>query len=120
LTLVNKLPLEQTGTPIGAADGAANFKWAIGDFNRDGIPDLIGIKVTNTGTGMVEAHVLNVATNYQSFLLQTGTAITAADGETNFQWAAVDFNRDGNLDLFGIKVTNTGTNMVEIHVLDGA
>src|SRR6266566_1040606 len=112
--------LLQTGTPIGAADGAANFGWAVADFNGDGIPDLFGIKTSNTGTGSVEVHVLDGATRYQSFLLQTGTPIGAADGAANFGWAVADFNGDGIPDLFGIKTSNTGTGSVEVHVLDGA
>ena len=108
--------LLQTGTPIGAADGAANFGWAVADFNGDGIPDLFGIKTSNTGTGSVEVHVLDGATRYQSFLLQTGTPIGAA----NFGWGMGDFNGDGMADLFGIKATSTGTKTLEIHVLDSA
>src|SRR6185503_1060790 len=76
--------LLHAGTPITAAD-AANFRWAVGDFNGDGVPDLFGIKTTNTGTGRVEVHVLDGATGYQSFLLHAGSGITAADG-TNFEW----------------------------------
>ena len=72
--------LLQTGTPINAADGVANFHWLAGDFNHDGIVDLIGIKVTNTGTGTVEAHTLIGATNFQGILLETGTPIAEADG----------------------------------------
>src|SRR6266566_2816827 len=112
--------LLQTGTPIGAADGAANFGWAVADFNGDGIPDLFGIKTSNTGTGSVEVHVLDGATRYQSFLLQTGTPIGAADGAANFGWAVADFNGDRIPDLFGIKTSITGTGSVEVHVLDGA
>src|SRR5204863_4047968 len=53
--------LLQTGTPIGQADGEQNFHWVAGDFNRDGVGDLIGSKVGKTGTGQVEADVLNGA-----------------------------------------------------------
>jgi hypothetical protein len=51
--------LVHTGTPITEAD-AANFAFAVGDFNRDGIPDVYCLKRTNTGTGTLEVHVLNV------------------------------------------------------------
>lgn len=108
--------LLQTGTPIGADDGAANFHWAIGDYNQDGIPDLYGIKVAQTGTGTVEVHILDRATGYQTFVLQTGTAIGARDGAVNFRWAVGDFNRDRVADLYGIKVTEAGTGAVEVHV----
>jgi hypothetical protein len=112
--------LLQIGTPIASADAAANFSFAVGDFNGDGIPDVFALKKTNTGTGRLEVHVLNGATNYQSFLLQIGTPITSADAAANFSFAVGDFNRDGRADVYGFKTTNTGTGRLEVHVLNGA
>jgi hypothetical protein len=112
--------LLHTGTPIGAADGAANFHWAVGDFNGDGVPDLFGIKVSNTGTGTVEVHVLDGASGYQQFLLHTGTPVGAADGAANFVWGVGSFNGDGVADLFAIKVSSAASGTMEVHVLDGA
>jgi len=110
--------LLQTGTPITQADAAANFEFAIGDFNRDGIPDLYCLKKTNTGAGRLEVHILSGASSYQSFLLQTGTPITQADA-ANFSFAVGDFNRDGTPDLYCLKKTNTGTGRLELHILSG-
>jgi FG-GAP-like repeat len=110
--------LLQTPTVITGAD-APNFAWTVGDYNRDGRPDLFAIKVKRTGSGAAEVHVLNGASNYQSFLLQTSTAITGTDAP-NFVWAVGDDNRDGRPDLFAIKVNKTGSGMAEVHILDGA
>jgi hypothetical protein len=110
--------LLQTGTPITEADAAANFAFAVGDFNQDGIPDVYCLKRTNTGTGTLEVHVLNGADNYQSFLLQTGTPITEADAAANFAFAVGDFNQDGIPDVYCLKRTNTGTGTLEVHVLN--
>jgi FG-GAP-like repeat len=114
--------LLQIPTAITEAD-AANFAWAVGDYNRDGVPDLYAIKVNRVGSGMAEVHILNAASNdqgrYQSFLLHTPTAITATDA-ANFVWAVRDYNRDGVPDLFAIKVNSTGSGMAEVHVLDSA
>jgi hypothetical protein len=68
-------------------------------------------------------HVLDRVSNYQSFLLHTPTAITAADAP-NFAWAMGDYNGDGNADLYAIKVRNTtapmlGSPMAEVHILAG-
>ncbi|OJJ65578.1 hypothetical protein ASPBRDRAFT_49663 [Aspergillus brasiliensis CBS 101740] len=109
--------LLQTGTPITEID-AANFNLAVDSFNRDGIPDLYCLKRTNTGTGNLEVHILSGASNYQSFLLQTGTPIIQAD-TANFDFAVGDFNRDGVLDLYCLKRTSTGTNKLEVHILNG-
>ena len=51
--------LLQTGTPISEADAAANFDFAVGDFDGDGRADVYCLKRSNTGTGRLEAHVLN-------------------------------------------------------------
>jgi hypothetical protein len=48
----------QADTPIDMADAAANFSWAVGDFDGDGVGDLYAIKTRSTGTGLVEVHVL--------------------------------------------------------------
>jgi Calcineurin-like phosphoesterase len=114
--------LLQTPTPITQTDGAQDYAgWAMADFDGDGISDLYGIKVANTGTGNVELHVLSGASNYQSFILQTGIPIVEADGQANFaEWTLADFDGDGLPDLFGVKVSDTGSGAVEVHVLSGA
>jgi tellurite resistance-related uncharacterized protein len=107
-------------TPIGQADAAANFTFAVGDFNRDGVPDVFAFKHSKTGTGSLEVHVLSGAGNYQTFLLNTGTSISQADAATNFSFALGDFNRDTIPDVIGTKFSNTGTGTLEVHILNGA
>jgi hypothetical protein len=110
--------LLETGTPITQAD-AINFQFAVGDYNKDGIPDLYCIKKSSTGTGTLEVHVLNGANNFQSFLLETGTPITQADA-VNFRFAVADYNKDGIPDLYCLKQSSTGTNSLEVHILNGS
>jgi hypothetical protein len=110
--------LLQTGTPITEADAAANFAFAVGDFDGDGRSDVYCLKRSNTGTGRLEVHVLNAADGYQSFLLQTGTPITEADAAANFAFAVGDFDGDGRSDVYCLKRSNTGTGRLEVHVLD--
>ncbi|WP_292387976.1 FG-GAP repeat domain-containing protein, partial [Methanosarcina sp. UBA5] len=44
----------ETGTTfLPGTDGV----WAMADYDRDDIPDLVFIKTRNTGTGTVEVHV---------------------------------------------------------------
>src|SRR3954447_26765733 len=50
--------LLNTPTPIPASN-APTFVWAVGDYNRDGKPDLFAIKVKKTASGMAEVHVLD-------------------------------------------------------------
>ncbi len=109
----------QTGTPITESD-AANFDFACGDFDGDGRADLFCLKKTNTGSGTLEVHVLSAASNYQSFVMQTGTPIGESDAAANFEFACGDLDGDGRADLFCLKRTNTGSGRLEVHVLSAA
>lgn len=112
--------LLQTGTPIDAADGANNFAyWGLADYNGDGVPDLFGVKVRNTGSGKVEIHVLDGARNFQNFLLQTPTAIPADVYVSDFLWSIASTGSP-KPPLYGIKIHNSRSNMAEVYALDGA
>src|SRR5262249_11094573 len=69
-------------------------------------------------THTTEIHVLNGATNFQTFLEHTGTGLHETGDEASL--SLQDFNHDGKLDLVYIKKYSTGTGSTEIHVLDGA
>jgi hypothetical protein len=104
---------------VTGPDGASFAAWILGDFNRDGVLDLYGIKTKNTGSGQVEVHILNGATDYKTWLLHAAIPIAATDAANFSGWALGDFDRDGIPDLYGIKTRNTGAGRVEIHVLSG-
>lgn len=72
--------------------------------------DIFAIKKNATGTGTTEIHVLSAASNYQSFILQTGTCLHETDNTFQFGMAP-------NRDIYAFKKKNTGTNSTEIHVL---
>jgi hypothetical protein len=69
--------LHQTGT-----DNRWNFR--VGDYNRDGIPDVYAIN-RQGASGRVEVHVLNGTNGFQSFLANQATVLyavgTGADWE---------------------------------------
>jgi hypothetical protein len=70
-------PIEQTG---------ANWTFLVRDVspNSPSPPDLIGIKRYLTGTGTTEVHILAGAAKFQSFLLQTGTALQPVGSSWDF------------------------------------
>ncbi|KAB8067088.1 hypothetical protein BDV29DRAFT_163766 [Aspergillus leporis] len=105
-----------TGTALHITD--ETFAFAMTDWNGDGRPDLVAIKKSNTGTNTTEVHILSGASNFQDFILHTGTALHITD-ET-FAFAMTDWNGDGRPDLVAIKKSNTGTNTTEVHILSGA
>ncbi|MFD7502164.1 VCBS repeat-containing protein, partial [Streptomyces sp. NPDC059850] len=61
----------QTGTPLHETDDT--FASLVADWDRDGRPDLIEVKKSATGTNSTEVHILSGASNFQRFVLQTGT-----------------------------------------------
>ncbi|MDP9221750.1 MAG: VCBS repeat-containing protein, partial [Actinomycetota bacterium] len=103
----------QTGTVL--PETGSEFEFAVADWNGDGRPDLIAIKKSGTGTNSTEVHVLSGASNFQDFLLQTGTAL--AETDQTFSFDVTDWNGDGKLDLVAVKQSNTGTNSTEVHIL---
>lgn len=49
--------LLDTATPLGPTD-STNWAFPVGDWNRDGIPDLIVLQRQNTATNSTEVHIL--------------------------------------------------------------
>jgi Ser-tRNA(Ala) deacylase AlaX len=106
----------QTGTGLHETD--ATFEFMMTDWNGDGRPDLVAIKKSSTGTNSTEVHILSGASNFKSFILQTGTGLHETD--STFQFMMTDWNGDGRPDLVAVEKSNTGTNSTEVHVLSGA
>jgi hypothetical protein len=96
----------QTGTALHETDDTFTFLLAP---NRD----IFTIKKRNTGTHKTEVHVLSASNSYQSFILQTGTALHETDNSFDFLLAS-------NRDIFAIKKSNTGTHKTEIHMLSAS
>ena len=107
----------QLQIPIAVESDTDAFEFHSADFNGDGCSDLFAIKKKDTGTKRTEVHVLDGKNRFQGFLLQTGTVLGPSDGV--FSFAVGDYNRDGALDLYAIKMKDTDSNRTEIHVLDG-
>jgi FG-GAP-like repeat len=113
--------LLEAGTPIPEQEANEGYAaYAIATYAGDGRADLFCVKTKKTGTKSVELHVLGNFSDYQAFLLQTGTPLTEADAlATYIAYLVADCNNDGNPDLFCLKSRNTA-GMLELHVLNGA
>jgi autotransporter-associated beta strand protein len=96
---------------------SGNWEFEVKDWDGGGKPDLIAIKKSATGTGSTEVHVLSGESNFQTFILQTGTALHETDSTWDF--AMDDWDGGGKLDLVGIKKSGTGTGSTEVHILSG-
>lgn len=107
-------------TTLGTTGTDRSWEFELGDWNNDGKLDLWGIKRTGTGSGKVEVHILNGATSFQSFLLQTGTYMAKNGGGTRWDYELGHYDTDNKLDLYCIDKTQGSTNRPKVHVLSGS
>jgi len=91
--------------------------WLMADYDRDGIPDLVFVKTSNTPSGKVEVHIASGASNFQSRILETPTTF---DCEQDGAWLMADYDGDGRPDLIFVKTANTPSGRVEVHVASAA
>lgn len=101
-----------------AGYGSPTDRYTMGDVNGDGYADLIIVGTANTGSGRLEAHVLNGATSYTSWLAHWATACGYI-GPTD-RVVAGDVNGDRRADLTIVGTSNTGSGRLEAHTLDAA
>lgn len=94
-----------------------DYDYGAGDFDRDNVLDLYAIKKKNTGTGSTEVHILNGATKFRFYLVQTGTPLPMAMND--FTFSVKDMDNNGVPDLYCVKTSNTGSFRNEVHVLNG-
>ena len=98
----------QTGTALHETD--SNWKFLLGDYNKDKIDDLYCINKSKE-----EIHILNGADKFKSFLLQVKIPLGGGDWDFDIS----DYNNDGYLDVYGISKSQTGSKTTEVHVLNG-
>jgi hypothetical protein len=110
--------LTQLPTPL-AETQPSQWQWLMGDANGDNVPDLVGVDMNNTGSKHTEVHILNGATNYQTWLTQLPTPL-AETQPSQWQWTMSDENSDGIADLVGMDLNGTGSGKTEVHTLNGA
>jgi hypothetical protein len=108
--------LVHAATALHATEGEL-FDFAVGDYDGNGRDDLYAI-VREGGSGTTEVHVLDAATDFSRFLLQTGTALQST-ADPVFELEAGDFDGDRRDDLYLI-VRNGSSGMTEVHVLGAA
>jgi extracellular elastinolytic metalloproteinase len=105
----------ETGTALAETDATVDF--LVGEWTADGRPDLFAIKRSGTASGSTEVQILSGADNFQSFVLQSGTALPETDAAYTF--ALADWTGDGRPDLFAIRRSGTASGNVEVQVLSG-
>jgi hypothetical protein len=110
--------LLHAATPLPATGGANDWRFAVGDYNRDGALDLYIVK-KNGSSGNTELHVLDGAGRFQSYLLHRATVLQATGSDYSWDFKLADFGNDGVIDVYAInRFGNSGS--AEINVLNGA
>jgi peptidase M23-like protein len=89
------------------------------DYNGNGTLDVAWVQLQGGASGTAALHVLDGATDFQTYLAHSPTA-QGPGGQGIWKWIARDYTGDGRVDLVGIATTGTGSGMTEVHVLDGA
>ena len=73
------------------------------------------------GTGQhVELHSLGQGNHYTGFSLHAATAFDAVTTPDEWRFFVAAYGGDGQPDLFGVHVRNTGSGRVEVHILSAA
>lgn len=90
--------------------------FTIADLDRDYQSDLVAIN-RQGASGKTEVHVLSGISGFKDFSLHAATGLHPTGSEWDF--AVVDWNGDGHLDLVAIN-RNGGSDKTEVHVLSGA
>ncbi|MET0496092.1 MAG: VCBS repeat-containing protein, partial [Actinoplanes sp.] len=108
--------LLHTGTVLGPTDDRYTFSMA--DWNSDGRLDLVAVQKSGTASGRTEVRVIDGASGFQRYLLETSTLLGPTDERHTFSIA--DWNNDGRLDLVAVQTSGTTSGKTEVRVLNGA
>lgn len=93
----------QTKTALHATDAKWSFDIAPND-------DIFAFMKNGTNSGTCELHVLTAQGNYQTFAIQTKTALHEVDDTWSLSVA-------GNRDVFAIRKSGGASNATEVHVM---
>lgn len=109
--------LAHIASALHATGSGENWAFEIGDWNQDNRPDIFVI-AKNGGSNTTEIHVLDGASNYQSYSLHRATALGQTGSNSLWNFKIGDYNQDGVLDVYAIARQGlSGT--TEIHILNG-
>ncbi|MBI3307289.1 MAG: VCBS repeat-containing protein [Candidatus Omnitrophica bacterium] len=111
-------------SPTAFPETGDNYQFDFKDWNGDGTADLIILQENSTGSGSVEVHVLSGSSNFQTFILNSGSSQTEINKtpstKNDYDLSVLDWDRDGRLDLVALKKDHTANGLVELRAVSGA
>jgi len=105
----------QKQLPLGITT-STDWQFIMADYNGDTIKDLYCIQ-RNGASGKLEVHVLNGADDYQTWIADRTTSLSATDSSWSF--LVGDYNGDGINDLYCID-REAASGYTEVDILSGA
>jgi hypothetical protein len=108
--------LLHTATVLGPTD--SRHALSLKDWNGDGRLDLVVVQKSGTASGRTELRVVDGASSFRRFLLETVTALDPADDRHPI--LLEDWNGDGRPDLVAVQKSGTASGRTELRVFDGA
>jgi hypothetical protein len=93
-----------------------NWQFALGDWDRDGQPDLFAVQTTGAASGQVEIHILSGASKFQTEILHVDTLIAV---KTPVDVSVADWTGDGIPDVVLAYRNQPGINNLTVVVLRG-
>lgn len=104
-------------TPTVFPQYGDEVRFALADYNRDGVLDLYAI-VPDVGANNVKVRVAN-GMNLYELLAERTAAIPAPNLYADIVFALADYDADGRADLWAIDPRDTAANAVTLTILSG-
>lgn len=105
-------------TSLPAVSGALAYTFDVGDYNRDGKPDLYVFKKVGGGSGKTEVHIYSGADGFQTALGHFAMPIGTTGDNDAWEFHVADADLDGIPDVVAVaKQDGTST---EVHILTGS
>lgn len=105
-------------TSLPAVAGGLAWTFDVGDYNRDGIPDLYAFKKVGGGSGKTELHIYSGADGFQSALAHIALPLAPTGDDDAWEFHVADVDLDGIPDVVAIAKQNGVS--TEVHILPGS
>ena len=107
-------------TSLDASGTDSSVAFLLGDRDRDGTLDLYVVAKSGTASQTTEVRVLDGKSGFTTSLLSRGTALPVTGADDRVAFLLGDYDLDGQLDLYAVIKSGTGSGQTEVHVLSGA
>jgi hypothetical protein len=105
-------------TSLPAVEGALAWTFDVGDFDRDGKPDLYVFKKVGGNSGKTEVHIYSGADGFKTALGHFALPTPSTGNDDAWEFHVADVDLDGIPDVVAVAKQNGA--MTEVHTISGA